>query len=239
MTMIAKNLKHLRHLKKLTQEVLAEDLHVTRSRISSYEEGRSAPSLDFLIAVSDYFKLPIDILLRKNLTLGQSASFIEIGNQRVVFPIVVKNNNENGIEVVPITTTAGYLSGYADPEYMENLETINLPFLQTGKHRAFPIVGDSMLPMKSGSYVIGHFIENRLEIISGRTYVLITKNDGLVYKRVYNYIESRQCLVLVSDNKNYMPYEIPIEDILELWEFTCSILTQEYFPKELKTRSVS
>ena len=87
MTMIAKNLKHLRHLKKLTQEVLAEDLHVTRSRISSYEEGRSAPTLDFLISVSDYFKLPIDILLRKNLTLGQSASFIEIGDLRVLFPI--------------------------------------------------------------------------------------------------------------------------------------------------------
>ena len=80
MTMIAKNLKHLRHLKKLTQEVLAEDLHVTRSRISSYEEGRSAPTLDFLITVSDYFKIPIDTLLRKNLTLKESASLIDLRN---------------------------------------------------------------------------------------------------------------------------------------------------------------
>ncbi|MFB9054780.1 helix-turn-helix domain-containing protein [Formosa undariae] len=78
--MIAKNLKHLRHLKKLTQEVLAEDLHVTRSRISSYEEGRSAPTLDFLITVSDYFKIPIDTLLRKNLTLKESASLIDLRN---------------------------------------------------------------------------------------------------------------------------------------------------------------
>ncbi|MHA7941537.1 helix-turn-helix domain-containing protein [Formosa sp. 3Alg 14/1] len=78
--MIAKNLKHLRHLKKLTQEILAEDLGVTRSRISSYEEGRSAPTLDFLITVSDYFKIPIDTLLRKNLTLKESASLINYEN---------------------------------------------------------------------------------------------------------------------------------------------------------------
>ena len=67
MTMISENLKYLRHLKKLTQEVIADDLGVTRSRISSYEEGRAAPSINFLIIVSDYFNISIDELLRENL----------------------------------------------------------------------------------------------------------------------------------------------------------------------------
>ncbi|WP_435132279.1 XRE family transcriptional regulator [Formosa sp. A9] len=238
MNMISKNLKHLRQLKRLTQEVLANDLKVTRSRISSYEEGRSAPTIEFLIAVSDYFKLPIDILLRNDLTKGHDASFIEVANQRVLFPITVDSDNEDLIEVVPVKASAGYLAGYDDPEYIEQLQKIKLPFLPTGKHRAFPIKGDSMLPMKSGAYVIGRFVENRLDIVSGRTYVLITKHEGMVYKRVYNHIETNNTLRLVSDNSAYEPYDVVIDEVLELWEFTCSINTQEYDEQELKISSI-
>jgi len=238
MKIVAKNIRHLRRLKGLTQEVLSEDLSVTRSRISSYEENRSAPNIDMLIKLSDYFKVPIDILLRNDLTKAKDSSFIEIGNQRVLFPITVDDANNNLIEVVPVKASAGYLAGYDDPEYIEQLEKIKLPFLPTGKHRAFPIKGDSMSPMKEGSFVIGRFIEDRTEIISGKTYVLITLNDGMVYKRVYNQIKQSNSLLLVSDNKNYKTFEVSIDEVLELWEFTCSINTQEYTKEELKISSI-
>lgn len=238
MKTIAKNIRHLRHLKNLTQETLADDLKIPRSRISSYEEGRSAPTIEMLIDLSDYFKLPIDILLRNDLTKATDSSFIEVGNQRVLFPITVDNDNNNLIEVVPIKASAGYLAGYDDPEYIEQLDKIKLPFLPTGKHRAFPIKGDSMLPMKDGAYVVGRFVEDRQDITSGRTYILITLNDGMVYKRVYNNIKEKNTLRLVSDNAAYAPYEVSIDEVLELWEFTCSINTQEYDAKELKISSI-
>lgn len=238
MKMIAKNIKHLRTLKKLSQEVLADELEVPRSRIGSYEEGRSAPTIDMLIKLSDYFKLPIDILLRNDLTKAKDASFIEVGNQRVLFPITIDNDNNNLIEIVPVKASAGYLGGYDDPEYIEQLEKIKLPFLPTGKHRAFPIKGDSMLPMKDGSFVVGRFVEDRNDIKTGKTYVLVTLNEGLVYKRVMNNIDFNGSLLLMSDNKVYHDYSVPIEEILEIWEFTCSINTQEYSPEELKLSSI-
>ncbi|MFD1162567.1 MULTISPECIES: XRE family transcriptional regulator [Hwangdonia] len=238
MKIIAKNISHLRHLKGLTQEALADELQVTRSRISSYEEARSAPTIEFLITLSDYFKLPIDILLRKDLTKASDFSFIDIGNQRVLFPITVDKDNDNLIEVVPIKASAGYLSGYDDPEYIEQLEKIKLPFLPTGKHRAFPIKGDSMLPMKDGSYVVGRFIEDRSEIKTGKTYVLVTLNEGMVYKRVMNNIDFNGSLLLMSDNKTYHDYSVPIDEVLEIWEFTCSINTQEYDAQDLKISSI-
>ncbi|WP_299385835.1 LexA family transcriptional regulator [uncultured Lacinutrix sp.] len=238
MNYISKNIKHLRSLKKLSQEGIAEELNVTRSRIGSYEENRSAPTIEFLIAFSDYFKIPIDILLRNDLTKAKDFSFIELNNQRVLFPITVDDANENLIEVVPVKASAGYLAGYDDPEYIEQLQKIKLPFLPTGKHRAFPIKGDSMLPMKDGSFVIGRFIEDRSEIKSGRTYVLVTLNDGMVYKRVYNEIDLNNTLVLKSDNKIYNEYSVPINEVLEIWEFTCSINTQEYTQEELKISSI-
>lgn len=238
MKYITKNIRHLRNLKGITQEAFAEDLKVPRSRISSYEEGRSIPNVDMLIKLSDYFKIPIDILIKKDLTKAKDTSFIEVGNKRILFPITVDETNENLIEIVPTKASAGYLAGYDDPEYIEQLDKIKLPFLPTGKHRAFPIKGDSMHPMKDGAYVVGKFIEDRSDIINGKTYVLLTLNDGMVYKRVFNQIESQNNLLLVSDNPHYKPYTVPIDEVLELWEFTCSINTQEYNEEELKISSI-
>ncbi len=232
------NIRHLRHLKGVSQEHLAEEIGVSRSMIASKEEGRSEPKIELLVALSDYFRIPMDILVRKDLTKARDFSFIELGNQRVLFPITVDSENEDLIEVVPVKTSAGYLAGYDDPDYIEQLQKIKLPFLPTGKHRAFPIKGDSMLPMKDGSFVVGRYLEDIADIKDGATYVLLTKNDGMVYKRVYDHIESKGSLMLVSDNREYEPYEIGINEVLELWGFTCAIQTQEYSPDELKISSI-
>ncbi|WP_064965994.1 XRE family transcriptional regulator [Tenacibaculum ovolyticum] len=238
MESLSKNIKHLRTLKKLTQEALAEKLSVTRSRISSYEENRSSPTIEFLIDFSKYFKLPIDIIVKNDLTKAKDVSFIEVGNKRVLFPIAIDDNNENLIEVVSAKASAGYLLGYDDPEYIEQLEKIKLPFLPTGKHRAFPIKGDSMLPMKDGSYLVAEFVENIREAKSGYSYIVVTKDDGMTYKRLENLVEEKQSFLLKPDNTSYQPYEIPVSEILELWKFTCSINTQEYEEHELKLSSI-
>lgn len=239
MNYLSQNIKHMRTLKGLTQEQFAEDLKVSRSRISSYEENRAIPPVEFLIDLSDYFKIPIDILIKNDLSGAKDVSFIEIGNRRVLFPITVDGANEDLIEIIPVEASAGYLRGYADPEYIEHLEKIKLPFLPTGTHRAFPIKGDSMLPVKSGSYIVARFVEEISDLKDGKTYIVLTLNDGIVYKRVFSKIEEHNMLLLVSDNKKYDPYYVPVDEILELWEFTCSINTQEYEEHELKISSIA
>lgn len=232
------NIKHLRSIKKLSQERFAEELGWSRSMIGSYEEGRSEPPIDRLIDLSNYFDIPIDILVKQDLRLAKDTSFIEVGNKRVLFPITVNEDNEDLIEIIPAKASAGYLAGYDDPEYIEQLQKIKLPFLPTGTHRAFPIKGDSMLPVKDGAFVVGKFLENIDDVKNGKTYVVLTKDDGLVYKRVYKQIKENNTLLLSSDNKAYKPYEVKIENILELWEFTCCINTQEYNENELKMSSI-
>ena len=239
MNCFAKNLRHLRNLKGLSQELLAEELSITRSRVGSYEEGRSEPPLDLLVEVSNYFKLPLDTLVKNNLTTITDTSFITIGNHRVLFPIMVDENNEDLIEIVPNKATAGYLDGYDDPEYIEQLERIKLPFLPTGKHRTFPIKGDSMLPIKDGSYIVGKYIEDLNDIKNGKTYIVVTFDQGIVYKRIIMDKNDTNNMILQSDNKNYPAYQIHKKDILELWEFTCCINTQEYDEHELKLSSIA
>lgn len=235
MKFIHTNIRHLRTSKRCSQEQFAEELGWTRSIVGSYEEGRSEPSIERLIVLSNYFDIPIDILVKNDLRTAKDTSFIEVGNKRVLFPVTVNETNEDLIDIIPVKASAGYLEGYADPEYIEQLEKIKLPFLPTGTHRAFPIKGDSMLPVKDGSFIVARFVDDISNIKDGRTYVVLTKEDGLVYKRIY---KEESALILHSDNKIYLPYTVNLNDVLELWEFTCCINTQEYSEDELKLSSI-
>ena len=127
MIYLANNIKHIRTLKGLTQEQFAEDLKVSRSRISSYEENRAVPPIDFLVDLSLYFNIPIDVLVKNDLSSATDPSFIEIGNKRILFPITIDGTDEDLIDIVPVEASAGYLRGYSDPEYIEHLNKIKLP----------------------------------------------------------------------------------------------------------------
>ncbi len=233
------NIRHLRTLRGLTQEQFAQHLNVSRSRISSYEENRAIPPIDFLIEIGNFFEISLDILIKYDLAKLKDYNLLKIGNERVLFPITVTENDEELIEIIPEEASAGYLQGYTDPEYIEHLNKIKLPFLPTGTHRAFPIKGDSMLPVKSGSYIVARFIEDARDIKNGKTYIIITQNDGIVYKRIFDKIDEHNMLLLSSDNKKYDPYYVPVDEVLELWEYTCCINTQEYDEHELKISSIA
>lgn len=239
MKYISTNIRHLREQKEFSQEYFAEELKWTRAMIASFESGRTEPSIDKLMELSKYTKIPIDSLIKNDLRKVNDLSFIDIGNSRVLFPITVNEDSEELIEIVPIEASAGYLRGYSDPEYIEHLNKIKLPFLPTGTHRAFPIKGDSMLPVKSGSYIVAKFVEDIRDVKNGNTYIVLTLNDGIVYKRVFDKIDENQSLQLVSDNKKYDAYNVPVNDVLELWEFTCAINTQEYEEHELKISNIA
>ena len=58
-----KKLQELRKSKGITQEELAEVLHVSRTAISKWESGRGYPSIDSLKELSRYFSVTIDDLL--------------------------------------------------------------------------------------------------------------------------------------------------------------------------------
>ena len=136
-----------------------------------------------------------------------------------VLSITVNEEQDENIELIPQKAAAGYLNGYADPEYIKEQPRFKLPFLpKNASYRAFEISGDSMLPIKSGTIVIGSYIEQIQDIKNGKTYILLTESEGVVFKRVFNYLEEKGNLYLVSDNRMYTPYEIDPADVIEIWE---------------------
>jgi hypothetical protein len=113
---------------------------------------------------------------------------------------------------------AGYLGSFSDPEYIKDLPKIAFPNIPQGTYRGFEINGDSMLPMESGSIVICSYIESLNDIKAGKTYVIISKSEGVVYKRVKNDPNTNK-LKLISDNESYLPYAINYADIAEVWQY--------------------
>ena len=239
MKKVAKNIKHLRSLKGLTQEQFSLEIDISKSRIGSYEEGRSEPPIDTLIQLSDFFKVPIDALVKNDLSLGKDDAFIDIGNQRVLFPIQVDHDNNDVIEVVTKEASAGYLQGYSDTEYVANLPIMSLNFLPTGKHRAFPIKGDSMHPwVKDGDVVIGEYLESVKQVKNNWCYIILTKDEGLVYKRIFTNKLDQGYLTLSSDNKAYQPYLIHLSDVLEIWQFKLNLCIGQYDEDEINPVSI-
>lgn len=238
MSKVFSNLKYLRLQKGLSQEQLAESLGITRSRLGAYEENRNEPSIDLLIAISDFFHVAVDALVRGDLSKTSLDGLMKVGKNRMLFPVLIDDDGRDMVELVPLKASAGYLKGYADPEYMERLPRMKLPFLPTGKHRAFPIKGDSMPPIKEGAFVVAKFVERFEDVKNGHTYIIVTKDDGLSYKRVFNLNIKKGFMECHSDNKIYQPYKVNLKDVLEMWEYTCSINLGEYKEEELNVGSI-
>ncbi len=227
MSNISYNLKSLRKKKGLTQQQLADKLEIKRSLIGAYEEDRAEPKYDLLKRIADLFELSMDELVNDKINENwKPKPKSDSGNLRIL-SITVDSEDRENVELVPVKASAGYLNGYADPEFISELPKFHLPMpiFKQGTYRAFEIKGDSMLPLQSGTIVVGEYLENWNDVKPGDTYVFISKNDGIVYKRAGNRIKEDKPLKLISDNTVYEPYTIPTEDLLEIWKAKAYIST--------------
>ena len=63
MTNIGKNIKHLRMMKNLTQDQLAEQLFVSRQTVSNYENNKSNPDIDMLVKIAEVLGTDVNTLI--------------------------------------------------------------------------------------------------------------------------------------------------------------------------------
>lgn len=205
------NLKYLRKLRGWTQEEFANKLHIKRSLLGAYEEERAEPRIDVLEVVCDMFKLTLDEILRKDLSDNKANYLAKRRSMKLAA-------GKSEIQFVPVKAAAGYLAGYADPEFIDELNTFTLPMLTGGNYRAFEIIGDSMLPTPSGSVIVGEKVDNFEEMKNNAACIVISRNEGIVYKRVQRHNKLKNKLTLISDNPSFHPYTVNAEEVLEMWQ---------------------
>ena len=108
-----------------------------------------------------------------------------------------------------------YLEKYQQGEFVSKLPTFQLPMLPPGNYRAFEANGDFEF---KEAYLIGQFVRNWYEISDALHYFLVIRGRGFLYRRVYNQVKIKGVLLLTSDNSNVGSFEVPIKDVLEVWE---------------------
>ena len=225
MSYAGKNLKFIRKQREWTQEEMAQQLQIKRSLVGAYEEERAEPRLEVQEAICALFNLSLEEFLFQDLSqkgsLGQDVSnggsnsyldrrrSMKLDRSASIVPIV---------PFVPVKAAAGYLAGYADPEFLDELNTFTLPMLAPGDYRAFEIIGDSMLPTPSGSVIVGEKVGSLKEVKNSNTYIVVSNADGVVYKRIITNDDHQEKLTLLSDNPLYEPYQVNSQDIVEIWK---------------------
>lgn len=226
----SQNIKLLRKRRNRTQDELAHILGMKRSTLSGYENEVAEPGIQALMAFSKYFGVAVDTLIRVPLDQLSESQLSELergndvflrGSKLRVLATTVDDGNEENIELVSEKAKAGYTNGFADPEFIQELPAFQLPFLsRSKKYRTFQLSGDSMLPIPDRSWVTGEFVQDWNDIISGEAYVVLTLDEGIVFKVVENLIKSDNKLVMYSLNPVYEPFDLNIPEIREVWRFT-------------------
>ena len=225
----SKNIKFLRKRRNRTQDDVAFALKMKRPTLSGYENGVAEPGISTLTALSKYFGIALDTLIKIDLEQLSESQLYELekgqdvyltgGKLRVLATTVTQENEEN-IELVPEKAKAGYASGYADPEFISELPVFQLPFLSRNKkYRTFQLSGDSMLPIPDKSWVTGEFLQDWTRIISGQAYIILTIDEGIVFKIVENRLSDENKIIMYSLNPLYGPFDIHVNEIREVWRF--------------------
>jgi transcriptional regulator with XRE-family HTH domain len=235
MSLFSDNIRFLRESKNQSQQQMANDLEIKRGRYEPYESGKVEPPYEILIKISHYFDISIDLLLSIDIRKYNIDELVTLDDNRILLPIKVDTNGENLVEIVTHAAKAGYIAGgYADWTFISELDHIYLPWLSKNeKYRTFPIEGDSMPPHNDKSYVVGKYVEKLGDVVDGKTYIIVTKNHEMVYKRLNK--NGKNIFMLNSDNSFYNSYQIRFSDIAEIWEYAGSIERENFVPENFDT----
>ena len=231
---LGNNIKILRSRRGLSQDALAKELGIKRTTLNNYENWAVLnPTIELLFRIADFFGVSLDVLIKKDLEKFSERQFIELekgndayitGSKLRVLTSIVNEKNQENIELVSVRARAGYMSGYGDPEYLKRLPVFSLPFLhKERKYRAFQINGDSMLPIPDKSYIVAEYMQNLNDVKDGEGCIVVTSDDGIVFKTIINQIKKNKTLLLSSLNSFYEPYELAVNKVRELWKFVCYI----------------
>jgi phage repressor protein C with HTH and peptisase S24 domain len=213
-------LKERADIKSIRQFALNVDYHP--QNLNDIIKGKRDVTIELIKNATEIYKINPQYIFT-----GIGSMFLddEIVQQSSVEPIY---RSLEKILYVPTAAYAGYTDQYNDPVFMEDLVSFSLPDykFQHGTYRCFDIAGDSMEPsLYAGDKVVCSLVDNNNFYSSVRNNLVyvIVMDSSIVVKRVKNRIRENSTIELLSDNSYYQPYEVPANEIKEIWHVEVKI----------------
>ena len=241
----SQKISELRKHLGLSQAAFAKKLGVSGAAIGQLERGESkSPSADLLGALTSMLSVNLDWLLnnegpmlksdqnsagsQNNLSyepggLASTTSDPEATYRPEPRHYVVDDGVNSSALLYNIKTAASYLTGYQSQEQPEPDGVITLPrwLLKSGEHAVFPVLGESMEPtFFGGDYVLCRFLrpEEWASLRPETVCVVVSENRGLQLKRI-KLRPSEKLIRCKSDNRQHPAFNLPYDEVLELWRF--------------------
>ena len=231
---IKERVLYISESKGITREKFFEDLGITYGNLKGKAKEKALSSDVLAKIITKYPEISSEWLLTGNGEMLKSEGATEViktprveiiepikveGRSLMPKVVVVDDEDNDRIPLVSVKAQAGYLEGYDDSNYIEELPTYSLPEMRNGTYRMFQVSGFSMYPtLQDGSYVIGKFVEDWEWLGDNRVCVVVTERDGVIVKRVTNRAREKGFLYCKSDNRDYKHIKVMLEDIKEIWE---------------------
>lgn len=240
---VEEKVKEVAQEKGIPLKSLAEKIEMTETGFYAMIRNKSM-KVETLQRISKVLQTDPAVFLNGKAAAGadtnlptRSAEFYSGTNIRIL-PIVVDKEEVERITFVPIKAAAGYLTRFQDVDYIQQLPSFNLPNLKDGTYRAFEVEGDSMKPtIHAGDIVICRYVENWFHIMDNRIYLVAgVEGIGVVVKRVINRLKKDSKLILCSENDFYGNFELPADEIFEVWEVKVKVSTNLEPPLYLDNR---
>ena len=133
--------------------------------------------------------------------------------------VVVDQEEQENMVLVNQKAAAGYPNNIADIEWYQKLPAFDLPLPQyrNATYRGFQVEGDSMLPtFRPDDWVLAKGVQSLQDASDNKIYVIVMQ-DAVVVKKLQKLPDSSK-VILISLNEEYVPYEVSISDIQEIWQ---------------------
>lgn len=215
----AKRFKIIREMNDLTQKQFAEVLS-TRNIIADIERGKTKLSgaivakLMKLYGINPMWLYGLSVVkLVKDLQVNTSPKVITLDAEE----------NENMV-LVDVKAAAGYPTNVQEPYWYNELPAFNFPLPQykNATFRGFQVKGDSMFPQfKPKEWVIAKAIDNVKELSNNKICVVVLKDSVLI--KQMEIVKDLDYVTLISANKEYPSFEVPLKEVQEIWQVTSKL----------------
>lgn len=209
-----KHFKEVREENNFTQAEFAEILEIKKST-ADIERGRTKLSGKVVSRLLSKFGINPLWLFGES---GQKYLQISQGDVSPKVVTVDSADNEN-IIMVNQKAAAGYPHNVQDVEWYQQLPAFDIPLpeFRNATYRGFQIEGDSMLPnYYPGEWVLGKAVSDLESASNNKVYVIVLY-DSVLVKKIQKLPDPSR-LLLISFNEEYLPIEIGVNDIQELWQ---------------------
>jgi len=225
MSFFGRNIKKIRTAKKISQTAFADLFSLKRGSIGAYEEGRAEAKIDTIIEIAEFYKLSVDQLLRKELTINEIYHISE--KSQKFEKLISQINSDISIPLVKEKDRVEFIQKYSNQVYLQSLQTIKLPNLKP-YHLAFEYMGSAMVANYSGIYhgdiiIAESFQIEKINEVTVNQIFIIIERENLYIARI---IMEGEDFLLRHDNPIYADISIKKADVKTIWKANQLITNQ-------------